>query len=44
MGDCFKYLRSQVVSDGGCERTHLIHRINEGYNEYGPLKGVLSNR
>ena len=26
--DCFKYLRSQVTADGGCE-WDVIHRINE---------------
>ena len=27
--DCFKYLGSQVLADGGCERD-VVHRINEG--------------
>ena len=26
--DCFKYLRSKVAADGGCERD-VVHRINE---------------
>ena len=41
--DCFKYLRSQVAADGGCERD-VVHRINEGYRAWGALKSVLSNR
>ena len=28
--DCFKYLRSQVAADGGCERD-VVHRMNEGF-------------
>ena len=28
--DYFKYLGSQVASDGGCERV-VVHRMNEGY-------------
>ena len=28
--DCFKYLGSQVASDGGCE-IDVVHRMNEGY-------------
>ena len=28
--DCLKYLGSQVVANGGCERD-VVHRINEGY-------------
>ena len=28
--DCFKYLGSQVVANGGCERD-VVHRMNEGY-------------
>ena len=27
--DCFKYLGSQVVAEGGCERD-VVHRINVG--------------
>ena len=27
--DCFKYLRSQVAADGGCEMD-VVHKINEG--------------
>ena len=38
--DCFKYMGSQVVADGGCG----IHRMNEGYKALGELKSVLSNR
>ena len=41
--DCFKYLGSQVVADGGCERD-VVHRMNEEYREWGALKSVLSNR
>ena len=39
---CFKYLRSQVAADGGCERD-MVHRMNEGYRAWGALKSVLSN-
>ena len=28
--NCFKYLRSQVTVDGGCERD-VVHRMNERY-------------
>ena len=28
--DCFKYLRSHVAADGGCERD-VIHRMNDEY-------------
>ena len=41
--DCFKYLLSQVAADGGCERD-VVHRMNEGYREWGALKSVLSDR
>ena len=41
--DCFKYLRSQVAADGGCERD-VIYRKNQGYRALGALKSVLSNR
>ena len=41
--DCFKYLGSQVADDGGCERD-VVHRMNEGYRDWGELKSVLSNR
>ena len=41
--DCFKYLGSQVVADGGCERD-VVHRMNEEYRAWGALKSVLSNR
>ena len=41
--DCFKYLRSQVAADGGCERD-VVHRMNEGYRACGALKSVMSNR
>ena len=41
--DCFKYLRSQVAADGGCERD-VVHKMNEGYRACGVLKSVLSNR
>ena len=32
--DCFKYLRSQVAADGGCERD-VVHRMNEGNRALG---------
>ena len=41
--DCFKYLGSQVATDGGCERD-VVHRMNEGYRAWGELTSVLSNR
>ena len=41
--DCFKYLGSQVVADGGCERD-VVHRMNEGYRAWLTLKSVLGNR
>ena len=41
--DCFKYLRSQVAADGGCERD-VVHRMNEEYRAWGAPKSVLSNR
>ena len=41
--DCFKYLRSQVAADVGCE-TDVVHIMNEGYSAWGALKSVLSNR
>ena len=41
--DCFKYLRSQVATDGRCER-NVVHRMNEGYRAWGALKSVLNNR
>ena len=41
--DCFKYLGSQVAADGGCERD-VVHRMNEGYRDWGALKSILSNR
>ena len=40
---CFKYLRSQVAADGGCERD-AVHRINEAYRAWGAPKSVPSNR
>ena len=40
--DCFKYQRSQVAADGGCERD-VVHRMNEGHRAWGALKSVLSN-
>ena len=39
----FKYLESQVVADGGCER-NVVHRMNDGNRAWGALKSVLSNR
>ena len=41
--DCLKYQRSQVAADGGCERD-VLHRMNQGYREWGVLKSVLLNR
>ena len=41
--DCFKYLRSQVAADRGCER-NVVHRMNEGYKAWGALTSVLSNK
>ena len=41
--DCFKYLGSQVTSDGTCER-NVVHKINEGYRVWRVLKSVQSNR
>ena len=32
--DCFKYLRSKVAADGGCER-NVVHRMNDGYRAWG---------
>ena len=40
--DCFKYLVLQVAADGGCE-SDVVHRMNEGYRDWGVLKSVLSN-
>ena len=34
---------SQVAADGGCERD-AVHRMNEGYEAWGTLKSLLSNR
>ena len=39
--DCFKYLGWQVAADGGCER-NVVHRMNKGYREWGPLKSVVT--
>ena len=39
--DWFKYLVPQLVVDG-CERDE-VHRMNEGYKEWGALKILLSN-
>ena len=41
--DCFKYLGSQVVADGGYQRD-VVNRMNEGYRAWGALKSVLNNR
>ena len=41
--DCFKYLVSQVVADGGCEMD-VVNRMNEGYRAWGVLKSLLSTR
>ena len=39
----FKYLKSQVAADGGCERD-MVHRMNESYRAWEVLKNVLSYR
>ena len=41
--DCFTYLGSHVVADGGCKKD-VVHRMNEGYRAWGALKSFLSNR
>ena len=41
--ECFKYLGSQVAADGGCVRD-VVHRMNEGFKEWGAMKTVLCNR
>ena len=41
--DCFKYLGSQVATDGGCERD-VVERMNEGYRGWGVMKSGLNNR
>ena len=41
--ECFKYLRSQVAADGGCE-SDVVHRVNEGFKAWGAMKSVLCNR
>ena len=35
--ECFKYLGSQVVADGGSEMDvdHVLHIMNEGYKAWG---------
>ena len=35
--DCFKYMWSQVVAEGGC-KSDVVHRMNEGYRAWGALK------
>ena len=32
-----------MAADGGCQRD-VVHRMNEGYRDWGGLKSVLSNR
>ena len=32
--NCFKYLRSHVAADRGCERD-VVHRMNDGYRAWG---------
>ena len=32
-----------MAADGGCERD-VVHRMNEGYRDWGVLKSVLSYR
>ena len=41
--DCFKYLGSQVVDGGECERD-VVHKMNEVYKAWRALKSVLKNR
>ena len=41
--DCFKYLRSQVATDGGSE-SHVVHRMSDEYIAWGALKSLLNNR
>ena len=41
--DCFRYLGSQVATDGECQ-TDVVHRMNEGYKAWGELKSFPSNR
>ena len=41
--DCFKYLGSQVASDGGCE-SDVVRNMDEGYKAWVTLKNVLNNR
>ena len=41
--DCFKYLASPVVADGGCEK-NVVHRMNGEYRTWGTLKSVLGIR
>ena len=38
--ECFKYLRSQMAADEGCERD-VVHKMNEGYKAWEALKSVL---
>ena len=40
---CFKFLGSQVVAGGECERD-VVHRMNERYRPWVAPKSVLSNR
>ena len=39
----FKYLGSVIVANGGVE-AEVRHRVNEGCNVLGTLKGVMKNR
>ena len=32
-----------MAADGGCERD-VVHRMKQGYREWGALKSMLSNR
>ena len=41
--DCFKYLWSQVVAEGGY-KMDVVHRMNEEYRAWGELENVLSDR
>ena len=37
------YLGLQVAADGGYEM-EVVHRMNQGYEIWRPMKSVLSNR
>ena len=41
--DQFKYLGSVIAANGGVE-ADVRHKVSEGYNVLGALKGVMKNR